>query len=282
MASTSNPTVTLNDGHQIPQIGFGTWRIANERAPRIVSHAIATGYRHIDTAHAYKNEPGVGEAVKSSSIGREGIFVTTKLFNAFHGFDKALKTFEGSLERLGFDYVDLYLIHWPVPSENLYVETWKAFVRLKEEGRAKSIGVSNFNQDHLERIIGETGVAPAVNQIELHPRFQQRAARDFHAKHQIAIQSWSPLGQGGLTDDGTIVSIARKHGKTPTQTILRWHLDQGLIPLPRSGTPAHIDENFDVFDFTLDADDMTKLAQLDDAKGRIGPDPEVLGAVALP
>ena len=234
------PTIMLNDGRRIPQIGFGVWKLPDARAPDVVGHALRTGYRHIDTAHAYNNEAGVGRAVREAELPREEVWITTKLWNAFHGYDEALRAFDRSLERLGLNHVDLYLVHWPVPMEGKYIETWKALVRLHEEGRARSIGVSNFLEEHLERIVGETGVAPAVNQIELHPRFQQRAYRDHHERMGVRIESWSPLGQGNVMEDERLLAIGAKHGKSPGQVVLRWHLDQDLIVIPRSKTPrAH-------------------------------------------
>ena len=277
-----DPRTTLNDGRTVPRIGFGVWKLPDARAPEIVGHAIRTGYRHVDTAHAYNNEAGVGRAVREASVSREELFVTTKLWNMFHGRDETLRAFDGSLERLGLDYVDLYLVHWPMPMEDRYVETWKAFVRLRDEGRAKSIGVSNFEEDHLRRLVDETGVVPAVNQIELHPRFQQRAARGYHDELGIRVEAWSPLGQGNVMEDATLLDIADKHGKSPSQVILRWHLDEGRIVIPRSGTPSHIDENRDVLDFALDEDDLRAIASMDDPDGRIGPRPDTLGVVPLP
>jgi len=266
---TDQPTVALNDGAQMPQLGLGVWQTPPEGAAEVVKTAIEAGYRAVDTAAAYRNEKGVGEGLK----GADGVFVTTKLWNDNQGYDATLEAFEKSLGRLGLQALDLYLIHWPSPHRNLYVESWKALVRLKEEGRAKSIGVSNFEAEHLERIIGETGVTPAVNQIELHPRFQQRALREVHQRLGIATESWSPLGQGQLLTDPVVTAIAAKHGKTAAQVIIRWHLDNGLIVIPKSVTPSRIRENVAVFDFRLDADDLGKLAALDDPGGRIGPNP---------
>jgi len=266
---SGQPSVTLNDGVQMPQLGLGVWQTPAEDAAQVVRTAVEAGYRAVDTAAVYRNEKGVGEGLS----GADQVFVTTKLWNENQGYDAALKAFEASLGRLGRSSVDLYLIHWPSPSRDLYVESWRALVKLKEEGRAKSIGVSNFEPEHLERIIGETGVVPAVNQVELHPRFQQRALREAHAKHGIATESWSPLGQGQLLTDPTVAAIAGKHGKTAAQVVIRWHLDSGLIVIPKSVTPARIRENIAVFDFKLDAEDMDRLAGLDTAEGRIGPNP---------
>ena len=273
----AQPTIKLHDQHAIPQLGFGTWQIANQEAATAVAQALAAGYRSIDTAAAYGNEEGVGQAIKAASVARDQLFVTTKLANPRHGHDEALAAAANSLDRLILDYVDLYLIHWPIPRQNRYVETWRAFIDLQRHAKARSIGVSNFSIAHLQRLIDETGIVPAVNQIELHPRFQQRALRDFHARHGIATQSWSPLGRGRLLDDPTIGALAARHGKTPAQIILRWHIDSGLIVIPKSVTPSRIRENFEVFDFSLSAAELAKIAALDDAKGRIGPDPETFG-----
>jgi 2,5-diketo-D-gluconate reductase A len=263
--------VKLNDGREMPQLGLGVWQTPAGETARVVGLAIEAGYRSIDTAAAYGNEAGVGEAVRTSAVPREDLFVTTKLRNDEQ--DRAAKAFDESLVRLGLDHVDLYLIHWPVPQRGRYVEVWRALIRVKEEGRARSIGVSNFNADHLERIIGETGIVPALNQIELHPRFQQKTLREFHARHGIATQCWSPLGKALFLDDPAIAAVARKHGKTPAQTVIRWHLDLGLVPIPKSANAARIRENFAVFDFRLDADDLASFARLDTSTGRTGPDP---------
>ena len=267
------PTITFHDGKSIPQLGLGVWQTPNDTAVAAVQTAIDTGYRHVDTAMIYDNEAGVGEGIRRAGIDRKEIFVTTKLWNSDQGFDSALKAGEQSLKRLGLDYVDLYLIHWPAPRRGLFVESWRALIRLREEGRARSIGVSNFPAELLERLIGETGVIPVLNQIELHPRFQQHALRAAHAKHGIATESWSPLGQGKLLADPTITAIAAKHKRTPAQAIIRWHLESGLIVIPKSVTPSRIVENFQVFDFTLDAEALAAIGKLDSARGRIGPDP---------
>ncbi|HZZ33563.1 MAG TPA: aldo/keto reductase [Phenylobacterium sp.] len=269
--------ITLNDGRPMPQVGLGVWQTPADQTADLVDVALKAGYRHVDTAMIYRNEAGVGEGLRRSGVSRDEVFVTTKLWNDFQGFDQTLAAFDASLARLGLESVDLYLIHWPAPSRGHYLESWRALVRLHSEGRARSIGVSNFGVDHLERIAGETGVTPAVNQIELHPRFQQAELRAFHAAHGIATESWSPLGQGGLLADPTIGAIAAKHGKSPAQAIIRWHLDMGLIVIPKSATPSRIVQNFDVFDFALDADDLTAIAGLDNPGGRIGPDPTAFG-----
>ena len=271
---TETPTITLNDGNSIPQVGLGVWRTPEDIAAPTVRAALAAGYRHIDTAAAYENEDGVGEGIRTSGVDRKDIFLTTKLWNDQQGFDSTLKAFDESLKRLGTDYVDLYLIHWPAPNRNRFVDTWKAFVRIREEGRARSIGVSNFYPEHIARIVGETGVTPVLNQIELHPDFQQKTARAAHATLEIATESWSPLGQGTLLSNPVIGAVARKHGRTPAQTIIRWHIDNGLIVIPKSVTPSRIEENFRVFDFKLDDEDLAAIGKLDRPDGRIGPDPK--------
>jgi 2,5-diketo-D-gluconate reductase A len=268
------PHIRFHDGNSIPQVGLGVWQTPNEGAAPAVEAALKAGYRHIDTAAAYRNEQGVGLGIRNSGVARSDIFVTTKLWNEDQGFDQALKAFDHSLKELGTDHVDLYLIHWPSPRRNLYLDSWKAMVRLKEEGRARSIGVSNFNPEHLERIIGETGVVPVLNQVELHPDFQQTALRAVHAEHDIRTESWSPLGQGQLLAHPVIAGIASRRGKTPAQIIIRWHIENDLIVIPKSVTPSRIVENFQVFDFALDAADLEALNGLDSAAGRIGPNPE--------
>jgi 2,5-diketo-D-gluconate reductase A len=274
LISTPVPNIKLNDGQLIPQLGFGVWQVPSDVTAKVVGEAIAAGYRSIDTAAVYENEQGVGAAIKQSPVAREQLFITTKLWNSRHGYDEALRSFDKSLSRLGLDYIDLFLIHWPVPRQDRYVEAWRALVELQRQGRVKAIGVSNFNIEHLQRIIDASGVVPVLNQVELHPRFQQLALRQFHAQHSIATEAWSPLGQGQLLQDATISAIAKKHGRSAAQIILRWHLDSGLIAIPKSVTPARIRENFALFDFHLDADDMQKLKALDSTDGRIGPDPE--------
>lgn len=270
---TTQPLIALNDGNSIPQLGFGVWQVPDDVTASVVQEAIAAGYRSVDTAVVYENESGVGTALKNSPVPREQLFITTKIWNSQQGYDKTLRAFDKSLGRLGLDYLDLLLIHWPKPSQDLYADTWRALVELRRQGRVKSIGVSNFNIDHLRRIIDASGIVPAVNQVELHPRFQQRELREFHRQHNIATESWSPLGQGQLLESPAIKALAQKHGRSAAQIIVRWHLDSGLIVIPKSVTPARIRENFNVFDFQLDADDMQHIAALDSADGRIGPEP---------
>lgn len=268
-----HPTLALNDGRSIPQLGLGVWRTPADETAQAVKAALGAGYRHIDTAAIYGNEAGVGEGLRASGVPRGDVFITTKLWNAEQGLDTTLRAFDASMKLLGLEQLDLYLIHWPCPARGLYVDTWRAFVRLQAEGRVRSIGVSNFEPEHLDRLVQETGVKPVLNQIELHPRFQQHALRDYHAAHGIATQAWSPLGQGQLLADPAIVAIARKHGKTPAQVIVRWHIEMGHVVIPKSVNAGRIAENADVFGFTLDAGDMAAIAGLDDSEGRIGPHP---------
>ncbi|MBN9275140.1 MAG: 2,5-diketo-D-gluconic acid reductase [Mesorhizobium sp. SCN 65-12] len=265
--------LTLNDGATIPRIGLGVWQVDPDITAKVVRWGIEAGYRLIDTAEGYRNEEGVGEAIRSAGVPRKELFITSKLRNGAHRRDDALRAFDDTMAKLGIDRIDLFLIHWPVPGQNNYVEAWKTLVELKEAGRITSVGVSNFNQDHLERIIGETGVTPVVNQIELHPRFQQRDKRDFHRKHDIHIESWSPLGSGRLLTDPTLEKIAQKHCKSVAQVIIRWHLKEGLIVIPKSIHRERIAGNFNVFDFDLDAGDMQTIRDMDTADGRTGPDP---------
>lgn len=267
------PTVKLNDGNLIPQLGYGVWQVGNDEAVAAVSEALKVGYRHIDTAAIYGNEEGVGKAISESGIARGDIFLTTKLWNGEQGYESTLKAFDVSLKKLGTDYVDLYLIHWPMPSKDLFMDTWRAFIKLKEEGRVKSIGVSNFRTADLERVIKESGVTPVLNQIELHPQFQQDELRLFHSKNNIATEAWSPLGQGKILENATLKSIAEKHGKSVAQIILRWHIETGNIVIPKSVTPARIKENFDIFDFRLGGTEHDAITKLDREDGRIGPNP---------
>jgi len=269
--------LTLNDGRALPQVGLGVWRTPANDAAIVVRTALEAGYRAVDTAAIYGNEAGVGEGIRASGLPRDEVFVTTKLWNESQGYDRALRAFDKSLERLGLDHVDLYLIHWPCPQQELYLESWKALIRLREDGRARSIGVSNFAPEHLDRIIQETGVVPAVNQIELHPRFQQASLRSANAAAGVLTESWSPLGQGQILEDPVIASLAAKHGVTPAQIVIRWHVQLGLAVIPKSVTPARIVQNLDVFDFALGADDMAAMAGLESSDGRIGPDPASFG-----
>jgi 2,5-diketo-D-gluconate reductase A len=267
------PSLKLNDGRTIPQLGLGVWQVDPMITARVVTDGINAGYRSIDTAEGYNNEEGVGDAIRTSGVPRSELFITSKLRNGGHSRDLALKAFDDTMQKLGIEQLDLFLIHWPVPSQDKYVEAWKTLVELQQQGRIASIGVSNFNQDHLERIIGETGVTPVVNQIELHPTFQQRDKRDYHKQHNIWIESWSPLGSGADLNHPAIGEIAKKYGKSIAQVIIRWHLQEGLIVIPKSVNKERIVENFSVFDFELDAGDMSKIAGLDDKNGRVGSNP---------
>jgi 2,5-diketo-D-gluconate reductase A len=270
------PDVTLNNGVRMPQLGFGVFQVGDDEASAAVATALDCGYRSIDTAALYGNEHGVGVAVRASGIPREELFVTTKLWNADHGADRVRPAFERSLDKLGLDYVDLYLIHWPVPSKDLYVETWRAFERLHADGRVRAIGVSNFTAAQLRRLLHETDVVPAVNQIELHPGFQQPELRDLHREQGIVTEAWSPLGQGAALRSAVITRLADRYGRTPAQVVLRWHLELGNVVIPKSVTPARIRENIAVFDFRLSAEDVREIAGLETGR-RIGPDPDVVG-----
>jgi 2,5-diketo-D-gluconate reductase A len=268
--------VTLNNGLTMPQLGFGVWQVPDDEAYNSVTTAIEAGYRSIDTARIYDNEKGTGRAIADSGVAREDIFLTTKLWNDDQGYDKALKAFDASLERLGTEYVDLYLIHWPTPERDTYVDTWKALERIHAEGRAKAIGVSNFTAQTLDRLIGEAEIVPAVNQIELHPYFSQTGMRVANAYEGVLTEAWSPLGQGkGLLEDPLLVELGAKHGKSAAQVVLRWHLQIGNVVIPKSVTPSRIRENFDVFDFGLTAEDIDRIGSLD-RDGRIGPNPDTL------
>ncbi|GBQ13131.1 aldo/keto reductase [Swaminathania salitolerans] len=261
--------LALNDGTRIPQLGLGVYKTPADETAEIVRHAAKTGYRMVDTASFYGNESGVGDALQDYP----DLYAVTKLWATDMGRDATLRAFDESAKKLRHDPVDLYLIHWPMPKKDLYVETWKTLISLREEGRVTSIGVCNFEPEHLTRLIEETGVAPVLNQIELHPSFQQKELRAFNEAHDIRTEAWSPLGRGAGLDNEIVAGIARKHGKSAGQVVIRWHLDLGNIVIPKSANPKRIDENFDVFDFSLDEDDMAKIATLDRADGRTGPDP---------
>ncbi|MDX3076875.1 aldo/keto reductase [Streptomyces sp. MI02-7b] len=271
--TTPIPHLTLNNGVTMPQLGFGVFQVPDAETAAAVTTALESGYRSIDTAAIYGNEAGVGQALAASGIPRDELFVTTKLWNADQGYDSTLAAFDASLARLGLDHVDLYLIHWPAPAHDRYPDTWRAFEKIRSEGRARAIGVSNFQPEHLRRLMDESGVTPAVNQVELHPRLQQRELRAFHARHGIATEAWSPLAQGALLADPAVTSIADRLGRTPAQVILRWHLQHGTIVIPKSVTPERIRQNLDVFGFDLTDSDIAAIDALDDG-GRIGPDPD--------
>ncbi|GJF22376.1 aldo/keto reductase [Streptomyces sp. HO565] len=269
------PTVTLNNGVEIPQLGFGVFQVPDAETTAAVSAALEAGYRSIDTAAIYGNEAGVGRALADSGIARDDLFVTTKLWNADQGYDATLKAFDTSLDKLGLDHVDLYLIHWPTPARDLYRESWKAIEKLVADGRIRAAGVSNFQPAHLERLIAGSDLVPAVNQVELHPGLQQRELRAAHARLGIVTEAWSPLAQGAVLKDEAITTIAVRHGKSAAQVVLRWHLQLGNVVIPKSVTPARIRENLDVFDFTLTDDEMTAIAGLD-RDLRTGPHPDEL------
>jgi 2,5-diketo-D-gluconate reductase A len=271
---TAVPTIELNNGVAIPQLGFGVFLVPPGETEVAVATALESGYRHIDTARLYDNEGEVGAAIAKSGIPRDELFVTTKVWNSDQGYDATLAAFDKSLERLGFDYVDLYLIHWPLPKVDRYVETWRALEKLAAEGRSRAIGVSNFQIAHLRRLIDETGTVPAVNQVECHPNLTQAPLRAFHAQHGIATEAWSPLARGGaVLSDERISAIAAAHGKSPAQVILRWHLQVGNVVIPKSVTPSRIAENLDVFDFALDDDELAVVKGLN-TDSRVGPDPD--------
>ncbi|SDC76994.1 aldo/keto reductase [Rhodococcus tukisamuensis] len=274
---SSVPNVSLTDGNTVPQLGFGVWQVPDDESYTAVTSALTVGYRSIDTAAIYGNEVGTGRAIKHSGIAREDLFVTTKLWNGAAETwtrDNVLREFDASLDRLGLDYLDLYLIHWPRAMREDYVAIWRAFAEIKESGRAKSVGVSNFQPAQLQRLIDETGVVPVINQVEVHPDFAQPELRAFHAEHGIVTEAWSPLGQGrGLLDDPVLSRIANKHGRSAAQVTLRWHLQVGNVVIPKSVTPYRIRQNFEVFDFELDADDLAAIAGLD-VGNRLGPDPD--------
>lgn len=256
--------ITLNNGVQMPQLGFGVWQVPNETAEATVEHALAAGYRSIDTAMIYGNEVGVGKAIAKSDIPREELFIATKVWNADQGYETTLQAFDESLEKLGLDYVDLYLIHWPTPKHDKYVETYQALEKLYKEGRVKAIGVSNFDIEHLERILNECEIIPVVNQVERHPNLQQKELQAFCDEHNIKLEAYSPLMNGrDILQDEVIQEIATAHGKTPAQTILRWHLQTDVIAIPKSVTPSRIKENLDVFDFELSAEEIARISTLD-------------------
>jgi 2,5-diketo-D-gluconate reductase A len=271
--TTSVPHLDLNDSNRIPQLGFGVFLVPPEETAEAVAHALRTGYRLIDTAAAYENEAGVLEGLEASGLDRSDVFITTKLQNSDQGGERARRAFKRSLDQLGGDYIDLYLIHWPVPSKDLYVDTWETLCALKDEGRVRSIGVSNFKPAHLERLIDATGVVPVVNQIELHPRLGQSELRRYHAEHGIVTEAWAPLGRGELLDDPVIEDIASAHNRTPAQVVLRWHIQLGNVAIPKSVTPSRIKENFQLFDFELGDEEMRRLGELDRGE-RTGPDPD--------
>jgi diketogulonate reductase-like aldo/keto reductase len=279
MTQTSSvPTLPLNTGARIPQLGFGVFQVPPDETVEPDRTAIEAGYRSIDTAAAYRNEEGVGRASREAGVPRDELFITTKLWNSDQGYDSTLAAFDQSLERLGLDHVDLYLIHWPMPNVDRYLDTWRAFEEIHASGRARAIGVSNFRVADLQRVLEASDVVPAVNQIELHPLLQQAELRAFHEQHGILTEAWSPLAQGGdLLEDATLGAIAQAHGKSPAQVILRWHVQLGNVVIPKSVTPQRIRANIDVFDFALTEDQMAQIAKLDRGE-RTGPDPDTFNA----
>ena len=275
---TEVPTIALNNGVVIPQLGFGVYQITPDDTRQATLDALEVGYRHIDTAEMYGNEKQVGEAVSASGLARSEVFVTSKLNNGFHARDAALRAFDGTLDALGFDYLDLFLIHWPLPSIGNFVDTWKAMQEISESGRVRAIGVSNFQEKHLQRLFDETSIVPAVNQIEVHPYLAQDTLRAFNTAHGIMTEAWSPIAQGTVLDDEVIVSIAEKVDKSPAQVTLRWHIQRGDIVFPKSVTRSRVEENFAIFDFELSDDDMRSITELD-RNERTGPDPDTFNYV---
>jgi 2,5-diketo-D-gluconate reductase A len=278
----SIPNIELNDGHSIPQLGFGVFQIVPAETERAVRVALEVGYRHIDTAEMYGNERGVGEALRASGLDRGEVYVTSKLNNSFHEPDEARKAFDRTLSELGFDHVELFLIHWPLPTlyDGDYVSTWKTLEEFRADGRSRSIGLSNFQVEHLERLAAETDTVPAVNQIELHPYFQNREVRSYDEEHGIATEAWSPIAQGDVLDDPVVTEIAAKLGRTPAQVVLRWHVQRGNIIFPKSVTPERIRENFEIFDFEIEPADLEQIDGLDRGEaGRIGPNPDQMAHV---
>jgi 2,5-diketo-D-gluconate reductase A len=273
---TQVPNIRLNNGVQIPQFGFGVFQVPPADTADVVREAFAAGYRHIDTAQGYSNEAGVGAAIKDSGLARDEVFVTTKLNNKGHGYDSAIAGLDRSLAELGLDHVDLYLIHWPIPGQDLYVETWKGFEKLLADGKARSIGVSNFTVAHLDRLAKETDTVPAVNQIELHPLFTQVELRKYHAEHGIATEAWAPIAKGSVLGDPTLTALAEKYGRTPAQVVLRWQVQIGNIVFPKSVNPDRMRENINVFDFELSAEDLAAVEGLNRDQ-RNGPDPDTFG-----
>ena len=268
------PNVKFNDGRSIPQLGYGVWQVEDEVAEKVVGTALETGYRHVDTAAIYGNEAGVGRAIANSDVAREDIFLTTKLWNSDQGYESAFEAFNASLEKLGTDYVDLYLIHWAKPQQSLYLDSWRALIELQKQGKVRSIGVSNFPEEQLREIIEETGVVPVIHQIELHPYFSQEALRAVHAEYGIATQAWSPLGNGSdLLQNPVLAEIAERHGATPAQVVLAWHLAKGTVAIPKSVTPSRIEENLASVNVKLTVEDIAAVDALSTPEGRIGPDP---------
>jgi 2,5-diketo-D-gluconate reductase A len=273
MTDIDVPRITLNDGTTIPQLGLGVYKVADDEAERVVRIALDEGYRHVDTATLYGNEAGVGRAIRASGLDRDDVYLTTKVWNTAHGYDETLRAFDESLDRLGTDHVDLYLIHWPAPARDRYVETYRALETIRAEGRARSIGVSNFSITHLERLLGETGVVPVVDQVEAHPWLPQRELRAFGDAHGIVTEAWSPLARGRILDDSVLLGIAERHGVSTAQVVIRWHLQQGMVVIPKSATASRIRSNLDVFGFELDDADLAAIAGLESGR-RTGSHPD--------
>jgi len=271
-----SPRLTLSDSHEIPQFGLGVYKVADDAAAHLVAGAIDLGYRHIDTAALYFNETGVGAGVRESGIAREDLFITTKVWNDDQGYDETLRAFEASLDKLGMDYVDLYLIHWPAPKQDRYVETWRALEKLQADGRTRSIGVSNFSPERIERLRENSDAVPVINQIELHPWLPQTETREYDASRGILTEAWSPLARGKAIGDPVLTEIGRKYGKSAAQVVLRWHVELGVVVIPKSNSLERIRENSQVFDFTLDADDLAAIASLESGE-RTGSDPDNVG-----
>ena len=278
---TAQPMITLNDGRTMPQLGFGVWKISDEETAKVIQSAIKIGYRSIDTAAIYKNEIGTGEGIRTCGVDRKDLYIATKLWNTCHGYDEALRAFDDSMSRLGLDYLDLYLIHWPVAGSEKYIDAWRALVKLREDGRVRSIGVSNFLPHHIDRVIEATGVTPAINQIELHPLFQQPQLCADIKSRGVLTECWSPLGRGEGVKIPEIIELGKKYGKSPAQIIIRWHLDQGFMVIPKSVTPQRLADNFNVFDFKLAPEDMAAIAKLNQ-DARMGLDPMVFTGLDMP
>lgn len=276
MTTDAVPRIRLNDGNTIPQLGLGVYKVDDDEAQRTVATALEVGYRHLDTAEYYGNEAGVGRALAASGVPRDDVYLTTKVWNDQQGYESTLRSFDRSLTKLGVDVVDLYLIHWPAPRQDLYVETYRALEKIRGEGRARSIGVSNFQTHHLERLLGETDVVPVINQIEVQPWLQQRELREFAGSRHIVTEAWSPLARGRVLDDPALLALAEKHGVSTAQIVIRWHLQQGLVVIPKSVTPSRIAENLDVFGFELDAADLAVIDGLDSGE-RVGSHPDEVG-----
>ena len=273
--STNQPYLTFHDGRHAPQLGLGTWQLTGDAVVPAIQAAVEAGYRSIDTAARYENEADVGRGIAQCGVAREDLFVTTKVWNDRHGHDSTKAAFEESLDLLGLDYVDLYLIHWPVPKEKRYIETWEALIQLRDDGRARSIGVCNFQLPHLQKLLDSTGVLPVVNQIELHPHFQQAELRAYHDDHDIRTEAWSPTGRGQALQDPVIQELAHQLQATPAQIVLRWHIQMGHMVIPKSAHPERIRENFNLWNLHLDDAAMARIATLDRADGRMGPDPDL-------